>query len=291
MAHANWSLLKRLLKKLDFVDSNIYLHIDAKAEISREQLEDIKEVCNFAVFHMVPRKKVMCVGGYSQIDCELSLLKEAIRDNNDYFHFMSGNDYLLVSEEEFKAFFYKNQGKEFIGFSRDGFAEQERQRYQVYHFLQEKVGRNKTGIYWIEKVLVKLQMKCMIDRTKRFRSMKYEIGSNWCSLTNEFVEYLLSKENMIKRMFNYTYCCDESFVQTIFVNSSFNNNNYKGVLGNSIENIQNVRAIDWKRGKPYTYEHSDYKELIESKNIFVRKVNNDTPEREKLLDLLDKRKD
>ena len=63
MAHANWSLLKRLLKKLDFVDSNIYLHIDAKAEISREQLEDIKEVCNFAVFHMVPRKKVMCVGG------------------------------------------------------------------------------------------------------------------------------------------------------------------------------------------------------------------------------------
>mgnify|MGYP000441235444 CR=1 FL=1 len=61
-------------------------------------------------------KSNVCGGGYSQIDCELSLLKEAIRDNNDYFHFMSGNDYLLVSEEEFKAFFYKNQGKEFIGF-------------------------------------------------------------------------------------------------------------------------------------------------------------------------------
>ena len=44
-----------------------------------------------------------------------------------------------------------------------------------------------------------------------------------------------------------------------------------------------------KRENPYI--QIDYKELIESKNIFVRKVNNDTPEREKLLDLLDKRKD
>ena len=211
-----------------------------------------------------------------------------MQDNNDYYHFMSGNDYLLVSEEKFKDFFNKNNGKEFIGFSRKGFADQERQRYQVYHFLQEKVGRNKTGIYWIEKVLVKLQMSsCIVDRTKEFNNVKYEVGSEWCSLTKNFVGYLLGKEQVIKKMFKWGFCCDEVFVQTIFINSPFKNNNYQRAFSNCGENIQNVRAIDWKRGRPYTYEYSDYKELIESKNIFVRKVNNDTPEREKLLDLLD----
>lgn len=287
MAHTNWNLLKRLLKSLDFIDSNIYLHIDAKSEVSKEQLKDIAKVCRYATFHMIQRKNVNW-GGYSLIDCELSLLRRAVQDKNDYYHFMSGNDYLIVSEKNFKDFFNENNGKEFIGFSSKEFSKQERQRYQVYHFLQEKIGRKKSAIYWFEKVLVKLQMKSrIIDRTKKFNGIKYEVGSEWCSLTKNFAEYLLGKEQIIKKMFKWSYCCDEVFVQTMFINSPFKNNNFQRTVLDDSENTQNVRAIDWKRGEPYTYEYSDYKELIESGNIFVRKVNNDTAEREKLLDLLD----
>lgn len=287
MAHTNWRLLKRLLKRLDFSDSYIYLNIDAKAEISEQEIADIKKVCKCAAIKTILRKEITW-GGYSQIECELALLKAAVQDANNYYHYMSGNDYLLVSEKEFKEFFCENRGKEFIGFSRKGFAAQERQRYQVYHFFQEKVGRDKSALYWLQKALVKLQMYSRVDRTKKFAGIEYEMGSNWCSITDYFAKYLLSKEQMIREMFRCGFCCDEAFVQTVFVNSPFVNNNFQRASCIGEENTQNVRAIDWKRGKPYTYEYADYEELMKSGNIFVRKVNNDTPERERLLDILDK---
>lgn len=288
MAHTNWSLLERLLRRLDFEDSHIYLHIDAKSEVSDTQLKEITDVCQNAAFTLVPRMKVNW-GGYSQIACELALLKSAVPDGHDYYHFLSGIDYPLVSKQAFQDFFHANAGKEFIGFSEKGFAERERQRYQVYHFFQEKAGRSKSSAVWLlEHALVKLQVKShLVDRTRGYKDVRFEMGSNWCSLTGEFAAYLLSQEKLIEKMFRQSSCCDEFFVQTIFVNSPFKDRNFQRADGTDEANTQNLRAIDWKRGNPYTFDCRDYEALMASGNLFARKVGNDTPEREKLLDLID----
>lgn len=70
---------------------------------------------------------------------------------------MNGSDYILVSHSEFNAFFEKNKGKEFVGYSKKDFVAQELQRYKIYHLIQEKVGRSKNILYIIEKILEKFR--------------------------------------------------------------------------------------------------------------------------------------
>ena len=82
MAHSNWELLKRIIRNLDFEDSRIYLHIDAKSEISTNKIEEIKQQAKIANVVVIPRIKVTW-WGYSQIQCELNLFKSAVRECND----------------------------------------------------------------------------------------------------------------------------------------------------------------------------------------------------------------
>ena len=68
-------------------------------------------------------------------------------------------------------------------------------------------------------------------------------------------------------------CADEVYKQTIIWNSKYK------------ENISEdeIRLIDWERGKPYTFKMEDYNELAGSKMLFARKfdenVDNDIIEK------------
>ena len=227
------------------------------------------------------------MGGYSQIQCELNLLRIALKDHDDYYHLISGHDYPLVSMDKFNEFFNANRGMEFIGFSRPGFAQEEYQRYSVNYYFQDLAGRNQKSIFWwFNKCLVKLQLLIRVDRTKQYKKIQFEAGSNWVSISHSFAEYLLNNENKIRKLFGHGYCCDELFVQTMFVNSKGKFDNYMGVHA-QVENQQNMRAIDWKRGNPYVFSIEDYDELIASGMLFCRKVDTDTDKHKRLLDALD----
>ena len=134
--------------------------------------------------------------------------------------------------------------------------------------------------------MVKLQLLIGVDRTKKYESLEFKMGSNWASITHSFAEYLLNNEKLVKKLFKYGYCCDEIFIQTMFINSNGQFKNYMGVY-TEIDNQQNMRSIDWKRGKPYSYSISDYDELKASGNLFCRKVDNVTEKQVLLLDQLD----
>lgn len=286
MAHDNLPLLKRLVKRLDHSNSNVYVHIDKKTEVPNCFEEDLKNAVRFAGVQFVPRLKVTW-GNYSLIQCELNLLRIALRDHNDYYHLISGHDYPLVSMDYFNEFFNTNNGLEFIGFSKLGFAKKEYQRYSVNYFFQDLAGRNqKNQIWWINKALVKFQLIIGIDKTKQYQEIEFEAGSQWVSISHSFTEYLLNNENQIRKLFRYGYCCDELFVQTMFINSNGRFENYMGVHP-QIENQQNMRAIDWNRGNPYIFSIEDYDELIASGMLFCRKVDTDTDKHKRLLDALD----
>lgn len=137
------------------------------------------------------------------------------------------------------------------------------------------IGRKNINIY---KILSNLQIKSIIfqkkfkiNRIKKLR-FKFYKGSNWFSLRHEAVEYILDNKKFIKKHFKYSFCADEIFLQTLLYNST---------LRNKIIN-DDLRYIDWNRGHPYVFNECDFLELINSKNLFVRKVT----EKNKLSNLL-----
>lgn len=265
MAHNKWDILVRLIKKLDHKDNAIYLHIDLKSELSEEDKEAIQSACRESQIIFVERTSVVW-GGYSQINCELRMMEEASRSGYDYYHMMSGIDFPIKSMQYIHDYFANGKKYEYIHFADESSVQDLENRYEQYHFLQEYVGRKDTGILkFIEKISLYIQRKLFkITRTDKYSDLVFKVGSNWCSLTDECVKYLLSKKKDIKKIFNYSLCCDELFVQTMIFNSYLK------------ERIcfHNLRSIDWQRGNPYTYVENDYDELVKSDNLFCRKVDN-----------------
>lgn len=102
---------------------------------------------------------------------------------------------------------------------------------------------------------------------KRNKHIDFRKGSQWASITSDFTEYLLSRENIIRKIYSHTFCPDEVFIQTECWNSEFRHKlhdyspNYRG----------HMRLIDWRRGNPYVWRDEDYDELIHSDRIFARK--------------------
>ena len=106
-------------------------------------------------------------------------------------------------------------------------------------------------------------------RYHRHFDIELKKGVNWCSITNEFCAYLLSKRDYIFKTFKYVSCPDEIFLQTILYNSPFRDNVY--ALNEDFGSC--LREIDWKRGKPYLWgnQQFDYKILTTSNKLFARK--------------------
>lgn len=293
MAHGNFSILERLLAALDDADNLLIVHVDKKARFSSSDQIRCEKIIKKSKIIFIKRQKVSW-GGSNMIDCELRLLAVATQQNCDYCHLMSGVDFPLKSNKEIHAFFEKYNGKEFVhvapnttGSNEKSFIETYKKRFTKYHFFQNAVGRNKKNpLKYLKAISDKIQDRLkFIDRSRKSKVSFYG-GSQWFSITNSFAQYILSHKKQIKKMYRFTSCCDEIFVQTLLCNSSFNENRYlKDFVTDNLEQCQ--RYIDWERGKPYTFDISDYDLLIDSGYCFCRKVGDDTDSRKLLIDKLE----
>lgn len=288
MAHNNYKLVGRLLKKLDHPDNTIYIHIDAKSPFSTDDKKMLSDSCKASKVIFTDRYRINW-GGYSQINLELRMLEFACAGKYDYYHFLSGVDFPTKSMEYIHSFYEKNAGKEFVYFSTAEFMEREKYRFSRYHFFQEKCNRNNNIYRVIKRGFLLLQKILKTDRTKKYKDIEFKIGSNWVSITHAFVTYLLSKEEQIKKLYSHSFCCDEVFLQTVLYSSPFMDNVFQSKESNITTNL---RSVDWQRGDkkigaPYTYTVSDYEELVNSRNLFCRKVTDLTPEGNALIKKLE----
>lgn len=266
MAHKNDLSFRTLLQQLDDENSDIYIHMDIKNENY-----DISEVENnihkSTVYHI--DRMDLTWGGYSLVACELNLLNEAINKMKyDYYHLLSGQDLLISTIDNVYNFFTKNSGKEFVRFESSTFKYEDRVRY---YSIQEKVGRNKNLLYYVDRGFRLVQKTLKIKRSK---SVEFQKGAQWFSITDDLARYVVMKENWVKKTFNYTFAPDEVFLQTLVYNSGFKERLYSKTYNNDIESIQ--RLIDWKRGTPYTFKSEDFDELVFSKMLFARKFDEKT---------------
>lgn len=273
MYHNDYYVLERLLKQIDSKNFDIYLHVDKK--VKNFDFEYTKTILKESNIYFVKRINVKW-STYSQIKCELELLKEATKKHYSYYHLISGVDLLLKNSNEIYHFFEKNKGKEFIAYQNiNKSTEDQEDRIKYYHILN-KNRRHKNKI--IRELSTKIYYKLLSIQKKlkvnRFKNKSFEIrkGANWFSITDDLAKYVLTKEKEISKIYKYSNCADEIFLQTIVYNSEFKNKVYNK-YNDEHQNIK--RCIDWSRGEPYTFTIDDYEELINSECFFARKFSSE----------------
>lgn len=268
IAHNNREQLINLVKLLDDPLNDIYIHIDLKVHLIDDT--ELFSVCQYSKINIYRNVKVAW-GAFSQIKCELTLLREASKEEHVYYHLISGVDLPIMANKDIHRFFAKHAGKEFVHFQDRAVSKQTLDHVNYYHFLQEYTNAfspmiNKI-IRGLEYVLLKAQKFMRINRWDQ--SYTLQKGANWFSITHNLAKYVVSEENLILKKFSYSLSGDELFLQTLIENSGFKDHLYLPIYNDDYQ--QCVRLIDWKRGKPYVFQAEDYQEIMSSKAVFVRK--------------------
>lgn len=261
VAHNHFDMLRFLIKTLDSVNHDIYIHIDRKCG-------DV----DYASFEAITRhSRVECVrdrmdvtwGGVSMIKTTLLLLERAIRGGYDYYHLISGVDFPLLSNEALDDFLEEHKGTEFVGFADHSDLEH---KLGFYHLFNDGWRRHLVCANRLNSLAIRLQR---ILHIRRYRDVgQFAKGCNWWSITGALAKPLVADRDKFVKTYKYCSCADEVFVQTFITQHPelglrlYNQaDEYEGCL----------RLIDWNRGGPYTFKTSDYPELSESNRFFARK--------------------
>ncbi|MEX1549585.1 beta-1,6-N-acetylglucosaminyltransferase, partial [Enterococcus sp. C54] len=263
----NFDMLSLLLKELDDIRNDIVIHIDKKS--SNVNIADLKTHCQYSEVSFIESISVTW-GAYSQIECELALLKAAVKRNYNYYHLISGLDFPLKSQDYIHEFFDKNDGKEYIQFQQPKIKQRNLERVMYYYPFQEKVGKKKNFLWFLGK-LYKIIQKFL--NSNRIKSDKYtfQMGANWFSITNDLAKYVLEQEKFINDYFKDTINGDELFLQTIVYNSKFLEKVNTPNFDNSCHS--NMRYVVWENDTPKYFCDSDYDMLINREELFARKFN------------------
>ncbi|PCG21030.1 beta-1,6-N-acetylglucosaminyltransferase [Brachyspira sp. G79] len=258
-AHKNQSQLLRLINHLK-KDFDIYVHIDKKSKLNIKSFDNVK----------IYKKYKLYYADFSSIKVTLFLMKEALKNDYDRYIFISGQDVPLKSNYDIIKFFDGNNN-EYLDYAKikdnDG-------NIYSHQFFVDRVEN-----YYFSDIVRKLINKRILDifalLTKNIFRYKFAngiyYGSQWWNLTKNAAEYII---NYIKlnpkfvRRFYFTIFADESFFQSLLLNTDFQNK----IISDKL------RYINWSRPNtggfsPRTFTIEDYEELKNNinDNLFARK--------------------
>jgi hypothetical protein len=271
-AYKDYGHLEKIIKFFDHELFEIFIHVDKKSVVSREELSRLKR---YKAVKLVARRYRVNWGGVNHLRSILYLLQKAFKNRKiNYFHLISGNDYPVKSKSEFIKFF-QNSNKDYIECFEvpnpkwKGNGGLDRLMYfNFYDFLNAK---NKTELSMILNV-VKWQKKIGLQRSISEKIPRFFGGSTWWSLSRTTIEYVLHYNKQNNYFFNrlkFTFCSEEFFFQTIIMNSKY------------AQNVQNnnLRYIDWNKNTgsgPATLNIEDLKKIANSDAFFARKFDPQT---------------
>ncbi len=266
MAHNNIEQLNTLLKVLDSDISDLYVHIDTKSSITEN---DLYTPLKSKLFFF--KEINVFWADFSQVECEIFLLKKAIPNNYYYYHLLSGADMPLKTPKEI-ANLLANDSSIYVHYSKESDTEVVIDYDKYYHFLQKQlyvVNRDHRFSWYkvLNKIMLFSQKIICIDRCKNGIVIKK--GANWFSIPSDAAEYVVEKEKWIIERFDKTRSGDEMFLQTLFFNSRFKDRLFRFKEDDCYDSC--LRYIDWKRGNPYVFRATDYDEIMNSNMLFARK--------------------
>ncbi len=276
IAHNEYELLKLNLRLLDHEDHGIYVHVDKK--ITNWDFEGLKNTVQKAHIE-IWNEYAVAWGDITLVQCPLFLLKQAIAKNYDYYHFLSGVDLPIKTNEQIHAFFEENKGKEFIHFDKPQVEEHilDRVRYRHYHTEKLKASKSKLvtkARFLMDDLLVKVQK--IFKKQKKLAYDVIQKGCNWSSITHSFAVYVLGQEPSILDLLEDSLIGDEIFIQTVCINSPYKENLYDKNFDDNYRAC--CRLIIWDENHKYTpktFTQEDWDLLKNSECLFARKFSYD----------------
>lgn len=264
MAHDQFRTLKELVKVLDDPRNDIFIHFDKKVkDIPYDSLLSRKR--NNGKLVVLNSIKVFW-GDVSQIKAEYALLKCSYEFGEkygkyDYYHIISGTHFPLKDNDRLNDWFGEHKGSSILRHVE--LTEEEVQmRFGLYHFFLKHLVDKRPFVKKVYRAgwnaVLGIQKKLGIRRDTSFIKGK---ASQWCSLTEDAVKLILSKEKEALRHFRRSFCCDEFFVLSI-------------LEGSGLPYIFDDRIcyVEFVRTTPRRFKESDYLRLVDSDALFFRKM-------------------
>lgn len=258
ITHNEFEILQLLVSKLDNPDVDIFIHFDRKVKV----IPEIK-VENSGLFILDKRVDVRW-GSVSQIKCELALFKAAARHGPyEYYHLISGVHLPLKPVGKILSVFDSSEGECIFSGLCHSSPYQERLKVRSYNlFLRHYSSANdvlRIISQFLWKSVVAIQRVLGIECNRN--SVFYK-ASNWLSLTQEAVDYVLSREKEILKTYRYSFCGDEYFIPSELMASP---------LRDKVVNSEKYLLHNISRSNASTYSLNEYDGLCETGYLFARK--------------------
>jgi hypothetical protein len=261
--------LKILVKQLQVLPCDFYIHIDKKSDIApfKDQLKQ------FSNIHWV--RRVKCKWGHlSTVRATLFALREALQSPQHYdiFQFLSGQDFPIKPSEEIANFYQTNIHLSFVEHFQlpspelpDGW----RYRTEFFHFFfagkrcvfDTRTSRLTMGGY---------QVGLNFFPFNRIKRKAYEQalwgGSFYLTLSRQAatdVFNYVQQHKQFLRFNKYNFIPEELFYQTCLLNGS--------TRGNIVN--KSLTFVDWSEGgaSPKIFDCDDLEKLINQDKLYARK--------------------
>lgn len=271
LAHKSPLLLKRLIHTLDDSRFDIFVHVDAKANITDFAFETYS--LKYSKLFVVPDRIKAYWGDISLSDTMIQLYRCAIaNDSYDWFITLSGEDYPVQNNNDICTQL-SQQGEDYIRMSPcdTGHVRYYRFRKIPYKSLR-RIIRKSLSLLGIQK------KPYLVINDKKWIVC---ISSQWHALTQESILHILSiydQYPMIRRYFKFSHAPDELIIPTILYNAPphpgytdvhfyserlpFEERAAIHFLKHQQENSSSVKVLD----------EASYQEIISSQKLFIRKV-------------------
>ncbi|MDD3144492.1 MAG: beta-1,6-N-acetylglucosaminyltransferase [Candidatus Gracilibacteria bacterium] len=243
---------KRLFKSI-YNPNNYYLiHIDKKA--SKDLHKEITNFINDFENTYILESESIVWGGYSMVNVELNGIKKllGLGLNWDFFINLSGQDYPVKSQNDINIFLKENRENNYIKVSN-----QITERPDTMNRIENYFIDN--GNYINE---IKNEKRDFLEDTIPY------IGGQWMILNRKCCEFICNSLETKKYEDYYinTLIPDESYFQTLLMNSSFDGN----IINDDKRSIIWVNDGDIKL-RPKTFTKEDINFLSLENNLFARK--------------------
>jgi hypothetical protein len=246
LIHNNFSQFKLLFESIYDKDFLFVVHVDKKST------EDFKkEVKDFLVIYpnvYILKSRFCNWGGFSLVDVQVRGIKKLLQTSKDWDFLinLSGSDFPVKSQKYITDFLSKHKDKNFID-ARDQNSEKE-SLFRIRRFYFE-IGR--------KIIETRFKRKYLKNITPYYGSQWYILNRNFC---NYVIENKISKK--ILKFYKNTFIPDESYFQTVIMNSNFSSSVIQG----------NKRVIPMQNyGSPKILTLNDWEYLTNNESLFARK--------------------
>lgn len=277
MLHRDCRMALRLIAYFEG-QCDIFIHIDKKGTISREEEESLRRQPGVRA---VTRRYKVHWAGYSVLQAEMLLLRQALSMSDaSYFHLISGQDYPIRPLADFLRFFSHTGFAGFINCNHlpcdvtDGATYFRMQHYVLSDYIdtRSKEGRDKVWrfVRWQKRHGIRRRIPDYTDHLYG--------GSAWFSINRDVAEYLVTytrRHPAFYRRMRLTYIPEEIYVPTVILSSPYRTD---------VVWKNNCRTILWNHegmdDSPVDIREKDFRRLLSNPiGFFSRKFAPETSDR------------